>query len=216
MDTMDSFGRQALEMMATGEVRKAFDLSQEDPKTRDKFGDGYGQEVLIARRLVEAGVSFVTVCARGSGPGTKAHDWDDHAVNWDMQGAMLARMPRYDHVVSTLINDLYERGLDQKVLLIVTGEFGRTPRLEKQNGIIGRDHWPSAMSILISGGNMPMGQVIGSTTSTGERPKDRPLDPHDLLATIFHFLGINHRTEINDETGRPFPICRGEPIRELV
>ncbi|MSR53186.1 MAG: DUF1501 domain-containing protein [Gemmataceae bacterium] len=216
MDTMDGFGRQALEMMSSGEVHKAFDLSREDPKTRDKFGEGEGQEVLTARRLVEAGVSFVTVCARGSGPGSKAHNWDDHAVNWDMQGAMLARMPRYDHVVSTLINDLYERGLDQKVLLIVTGEFGRTPRLEKKDGIIGRDHWPSAMSILISGGGMPMGQVIGSTTSTGERPKDRPLDPHDLLATIFHHLGINPHTEVNDQSGRPFPICRGEPIQELV
>lgn len=215
-DTIDSFGRQALEMLASNDVRRAFDLSLEDPRTRDAYGDGYGQEVLTARRLVEAGVSFVTVRAPGSGPGSKAHDWDDHAVNWDMKTAMLARLPKYDHVVSTLINDLYERGLDRNVLLIVTGEFGRTPRLEHKDGIIGRDHWPSAMSILISGGGMPMGQVIGSTTSTGERPKDRPLDPHDFLATVFHFLGINPKTEVLDNTGRPFPICRGEPIRELV
>ncbi len=214
--TIDGFGKQALELMATTAVREAFDLSREDPRTRDTYGDGYGQEVLTALRLVEAGVSFVTVCARGSGPGTRAHDWDDHAVNWDLLGAMHARLPKYDHVVSTLINDLYERGLDKRVLLIVTGEFGRTPRLERQNGVIGRDHWPSAMSILISGGGKPMGQIIGSTTSTGERPKDRPLDPHDLLATIFQHLGIDHRTEVLDPTGRPFPICRGEPIRELV
>src|SRR4029077_17443878 len=121
MEAPDAFDRQAIEIRASARAERAFDLTREDPRIRDKYGDGYGQEVLTARRLVEAGVRFVTVCARGGGPGTKAHDWDDHAVNWDMQGAMLARMPRYDHVVSTLINDLYERGLDQKVLLIVTG-----------------------------------------------------------------------------------------------
>ena len=102
------------------------------------------------------------------------------------------------------------------MLLIVTGEFGRTPRIEHRDGIIGRDHWPGAMSMLVSGGGMPMGQVIGSTTNGGEGPKDRPLDPHDLLATIFHHLGIDHRTDVSDATGRPFPICRGEPIRELI
>ncbi len=217
MEVMDTFNRQALEITLAGDVRKAFDLSQESVKTRDKYGPGYGQEVLTARRLVEAGVRFVSVRAPGSGEGSKAHDWDDHAVNWDMKTAMLARLPQYDHVVTTLINDIYDRGLDKKVMLIVTGEFGRTPRLEHKDGtIIGRDHWPSAMSILVSGGGVPTGQVIGSTTSTGERPKDRPLDPHDFLATVYSFLGINYKTEIADTTGRPFPICRGEPIRELL
>lgn len=215
-EVMDSFNRQALEMTLAGEVRKAFDLSREAPRTRDQYGDGYGQEVLTALRLVEAGVSFVTVRVPGGGPGTKAYDWDDHAVNWDMKSAMLARLPKYDHVVSTLINDIYERGLDKKVLLIITGEFGRTPRLEHKDGtIIGRDHWPSAMSILLAGGGIPTGQVIGSTTSTGERPKERPLDPHDILASIYTHLGIPPRTEVPDVSGRPFPLCRGEALREL-
>lgn len=216
MDVMDAFERRALDVMTTGATQRAFDLSREDVRVRERYGDGYGQEVLTARRLVEAGVRFVTVRAPGSGPGSKAHDWDDHAVNWDLKGAMLARLPRYDQVVTTLIDDLHDRGLDRKVLLIVTGEFGRTPRLEFKDGRIGRDHWPSAMSILISGGGMPMGQVIGATTSTGERPKERPLDPHDVLATIYHHLGIDHLHQVNDPTGRPIALTHGEPIRELV
>src|SRR5207302_10630791 len=134
--------------------------------------------------LVEGGVSFVSVRVPGSGPGSKAHDWDDHAVNWDMLTAMKARLPRYDYIVATLINDIFDRGLDKKVLLVVTGEFGRTPRLEQRDGRIGRDHWPSAMSILVSGGGMPMGRVVGATTANGARPRARPFDPHDALATI--------------------------------
>jgi len=215
MDVIDEFTRQATEIVTSGAAAKAFDLNQEDPRVREKYGDGYGQEALVARRLVEAGVRFVTVCARGSGPGTKAHDWDDHAVNWDLLGAMNARLPRYDHVVTTLIDDLHDRGLNEDVLLIVTGEFGRTPRLEFKDGKIGRDHWPSAMSILISGGGMPMGQVIGSTDAPGARPASRPLDPHDILATIYRFLGINHELHLPDPAGRPIALTHGKPIAEL-
>ncbi len=216
MDVVDGFGRQALEVLTSGRVQQAFDLSREDLRTREKYGDGWGREVLLARRLVEAGVSFVSVNSPGTGPGSKAHNWDDHAVNWDLRTAMLARLPSYDHIVSTLIDDLHDRGLDRKVLLIVTGEFGRTPRLENQNGRIGRDHWPGAMSILVSGGGMAMGQIIGATTSMGEQPKERPLGPHDVLATIYHHLGIDPQYQVPDPTGRPIPLCRGEPIRELV
>jgi uncharacterized protein (DUF1501 family) len=128
---------------------------------------------------------------------------------------MHARLPAYDHIVTTLINDLYERGLDQDVLLIVTGEFGRTPRLEYKDGKVGRDHWPSAMSILISGGGMPMGQVIGSTDAIGSRPASRPLDPHDILATIYQFLGIDPHLHLPDPSGRPIALTHGTPIREL-
>jgi hypothetical protein len=215
MDVMDEFNRRAVEIVTTGATQRAFDLSREDPKLRDKYGEGYGQEVLTARRLIEAGVRFVTVRAPGSGPGTKAYDWDDHAVNWDMLGAMHARLPKYDHVVTTLIDDLYDRGLDQDVLLVVTGEFGRTPRLEHKDGKIGRDHWPSAMSILISGGGMPMGQVIGATDAIGARPSTRPLDPHDLLATIYRFLGIQPDLHLPDPAGRPIALTHGTPIAEL-
>ncbi|MFO0881239.1 MAG: DUF1501 domain-containing protein [Gemmataceae bacterium] len=216
MEVMDSFNRQALEMLTLGEVQKAFDLSRESDRVRERYGEGYGQEVLTARRLVEAGVSFVTVRAPGGGPGTKAYDWDDHAVNWDMRTAMLARLPKYDQVVTTLIEDLYERGLDKKVLLIVTGEFGRTPRLERKDDRIGRDHWPGAMSILVAGGGVPTGQVIGSTNSFGETPRERRLDPHDILATIYHHLGIDPALQLPDPTGRPISLCQGKPITELV
>jgi uncharacterized protein (DUF1501 family) len=212
MGSMDEFNRQALEILTTGRAQKAFDLSQEDPKIREKYGEGYGQEVLAARRLVEAGVRFVTVRAPGGGVGTKAYDWDDHAVNWDMQTAMLARLPKYDHIVTTLINDLYDRGLDRNVLLVVTGEFGRTPRLEYKDGKIGRDHWPGAMSILMSGGGTPTGQVIGATDNFGARPSQRPLDPHDILATIYHHLGIDHEHQIADPAGRPISLAHGKPL----
>lgn len=215
MDVMDHYNRRALEMLTTNRVQRAFDLSQEDPRMRERYGDGYGREVLLGRRLVEAGVSFVTVRIPGSGPGTTAYDWDDHAVNWDMLGAMNARLPRYDHTISTLINDLYDRGLDEKVLVIATGEFGRTPRLENNNGKIGRDHYPAAMSILVSGGGMRMGQVIGSTDSMGARPRTRPLDPHDILATIYRHLGIDHHAQFPDLTGRPIALTNGEPVAEL-
>ena len=133
-----------------------------------------------------------------------------------MLNAMHARLPTYDQVVSTLIEDLYARGLDRRVLLIVTGEFGRTPRLEQREGRIGRDHYPGAMSILVSGGGMPMGQVIGSTDRFGAAPRERRLDPHDLLATIYHFLGIDPHRQFPDPTGRPISLCQGDPIRELI
>lgn len=215
LDAGDEFQRQAVEILTSGHANEAFDLSREDPRVVERYGDGYGREALIARRLVEAGVSFVTVRAPGSGPGTTAYDWDDHAVNWDLRTAMLARLPRYDHIVTTLIDDLYARGLNQRVLLVVTGEFGRTPRLEFQNGRIGRDHWPGAMSILISGGGYRMGQVIGSTDNFGARPNSQPLDPHDLLATMYHHLGIDHRLQINDPFGRPVTLAQGRPIPGL-
>jgi hypothetical protein len=135
LDAMDGFNRQAIDVLTTTRARQAFDLTREDPRTRERYGaDAFGRECLLARRLVEAGVSFVSLRAPGSGPGSMAHDWDDHAVNWDMLTAMRARLPRYDQVVTALINDLCDRGLDKKVLLIVTGEFGRTPRLEQRDG----------------------------------------------------------------------------------
>ena len=117
--------------------------------------------------------------------------------------------------LTVLIDDLFERGLNEKVLLIVTGELGRTPRLERMNGRIGRDHWPSAMPILVSGGGMRMGQVIGATTRNGERPRERRLDPHDILATVYHHLGIDSNHQHQDPTERPIPLARGEVIREL-
>ena len=117
--------------------------------------------------------------------------------------------------MSTLIQDIYARGLDRKVLLVVTGEFGRTPRLEFKDGKIGRDHWPGAMSILVAGGGIRTGHVIGATDHHGARPATRPLDPHDVLATIYRHLGIDPRALVDDPFGRPIVLSNGDPIMDL-
>jgi hypothetical protein len=218
MDSMDQFGRQAVTLMLNDKVQKAFDLSQEPEKLRERYGAngvGSGQQLLLARRLVEAGVNFVTVSGFGRGEASgRIFNWDDHAVNWDLEAAMRYRLPRYDQALTALIEDIYARGLDRKVLVIATGEFGRTPRLDKSDRC-GRDHYPGAMSMLVSGGGMKMGQVIGSTNAWAANPKDRPLDPNDILATVYKHLGIDPQQEILDPTGRPQPISRGTPIEEL-
>jgi hypothetical protein len=218
MDAMDQFNRQAVTLMLNEKVRTAFDLTQEPEKLRARYGPpgvGAGQQLLLARRLVEAGVNFVTVSGFGRGDkANKAFNWDDHAVNWDLQQAMRLRLPHYDQALTALIEDIYARGLDRKVLVIAMGEFGRTPRLDK-SARCGRDHYPYAMSILVSGGGIKTGQVIGSTNAWGERPKDRPLDPNDILATVYKHLGIDPKEEMIDPSGRPLPLSPGTPIDEL-
>ena len=149
-------------------------------------------------------------------PGQKAFSWDDHASVWNIFEQMSIRLPVLDRAVSALIEDVYARGLDRETLVVVMGEMGRTPRLSNFNGQPGREHWPGAMSFLMAGGGMPMGQVVGSTTARGEEPKDRRLHPADVLATWYKFLGIDLALSFPDRSGRPIPILpRGEPIREL-
>ena len=151
------------------------------------------------------------------------YNWDSHAVNCHLFEDAKYRLPIYDQAVTALVEDLYDRGLDKKVLLIVTGEFGRTPRISYSEGTAtkvkqpGRDHWPSAMSMLVAGGGMRTGQVVGATDSKGEHPKERPLTPNDLWATAFRHLGIDVETTFPDHSGRPMAILPyGEAIRELV
>jgi uncharacterized protein (DUF1501 family) len=170
--------------------------------------------------LAEAGTAVITIDALAPEQGKPLYfSWDDHAnaqPGWDLAKGMHWRAPFLDQALSALIEDVYDRGLDRKILIVAMGEFGRGPRLNSANGCIGRDHWPDAMSALVSGGGLKMGQVVGSTNSKGEYPKDRPLTPKDMLATIYHHLGIDHRLEFNDFTGRPIPILPdGDPIREL-
>jgi hypothetical protein len=224
MGAMDVHRRRALDLLTTNAAREAFDLSREPVSVRERYGmHRYGQRALMARRLVEAGASFVTmVLENPSFPGLSfprdvTYNWDSHAVNCHIFTDCLFRFPMYDRAVTALIEDLYARGLDEKVLLIVTGEFGRTPRITYSDGRPGRDHWPQAMSLLVSGGGLRMGQVIGSTTSRGEAPRDRPLTPNDLWATMFRHLGIDHaHTAFLDHTGRPMPILPyGTPVAEL-
>jgi uncharacterized protein (DUF1501 family) len=127
------------------------------------------------------------------------------------------RGPYMDQGLSALIEDIYARSLDQKIMVVAVGEFGRTPRLTNPQGVLGRDHWPGAQSAMISGGGLRMGQVIGATTSKAEYPTERPLTPQDLMATMYRHLGIDYRASINDFTGRPVQILQdGEPIRELI
>ncbi|WZO97786.1 DUF1501 domain-containing protein [Isosphaeraceae bacterium EP7] len=217
VDTLGAFERQAVSMLTGDTARRAFDLSREDPRLRDRYGrDVIGQRCLLARRLVESGARLVTVdfpCIEGQ----KAFSWDDHASVWNIFDEMAKRLPVLDRAVSALIADIHSRGMDRDTLVVVMGEMGRTPRLSNFNGQPGREHWPGAMSILMSGGGMPMGQVVGSTTRKGEEPKDRRLDPGDVLATWYKHLGIDHTLSFPDHSGRPIPLlARGEPIRELI
>jgi uncharacterized protein (DUF1501 family) len=172
----------------------------------------WGQNTLLARRLVEAGATFVTVCMAG---------WDHH---WDLEKGMNAYLPKLDRVIHGLFTDLSQRGLLDKVLVLCMGEFGRTPRMNdggnggapRSMGTPGRDHWGNAMSILIGGGGLKGGQVVGSTDRLGERPKDRPLTPWDVHQTIYQVLGVDPKAQFLDHSGRPVSaVDGGEVIREL-
>jgi len=229
MVSMDRFNEQAINMLTSPRTRDAFDLSQEPDSLKDRYGrHAWGHRALLARRLVEAGSSFVTMVMENpyqSGvswlkQGT--YNWDSHAVNCHIFDDLRLRLPIYDRAITALIEDLYDRGLDKKVLLVVTGEFGRTPRVTYRPGTKtsvmqpGRDHWPSAMSVLVSGGGIRTGQVVGSTNAKAERPKDQPLTPNDLWSTVFRHLGIDQDATVADHSGRPMPLLPfGQPIREL-
>ncbi len=209
MDTVDSYQQQAAELMLGGRARAAFDITQEDPQTRERYGPGpWGHYACLARRLVEAGVSFVTV---------DMPHWDHHSNIEKGHGASMRAM---DRAVTALVTDLDERNMLDEVLVLVMGEFSRTPRLNQgQPGVPvpGRDHWGNAISAMLAGGGIRGGQFVGATNSRGEHPSERPLIPADLLATVYHQLGIDTTQSYNDHAGRPHPILsEGRPIAELV
>jgi hypothetical protein len=200
---LDRFTGQAFEMITSDRARKAFDVNAEDAKTRDAYGrNAVGQSLLLARRLVEAGVTFVNVCAIG---------WDDHR---QIAKGIQSKAPQFDRGMAALVRDLSDRGLDRDVLVVAMGEFGRTPRV---NEFAGRDHWGSLMSVLIAGGGLRMGQVIGSSNSKGEVPADRPYGPENVLATIYRHLGIDPATTLTDLNGRPrYVLDERDVVQELV
>lgn len=209
MKTMDEFQIRALELMTGTQAREAFDIDKEDVKSADRYGQGpWARYTLMARRLVEAGVSFVTV---------DMPHWDDHS---SIEKAHGAKVPVVDQAVSALIDDLDERGLLDRVMVVVMGEFGRTPKINTgQPGIPvpGRDHWGNAISALVAGGGIKPGVVVGRTNAKAEHPVERALKPEALLATIYHQLGIDATQTFKDHTGRPHPILDDPtPIRELV
>lgn len=217
----DPFRDAAIQMLTNPQIASAFDVGKEDPKLRDRYGRHlWGQSCLLARRLAEAGASVITIDALAPTLSDRYFSWDDHInvqTKWDLNDAMRYRAPFMDQGLSALIEDVYQRGLDRKILIVAAGEFGRTPRLTQASGLTGRDHWPDAQSALVSGGGLRMGQVIGATNRRGEFPTERPLTPQDLLATIYRHLGVNHRHEFHDFSGRPIPVLPdGEPIREFL
>ena len=204
---LDDVQRQALELVSGSTVRQAFDLSQESTELRDKYGrHAYGQSALLARRLVEAGVTFVVINLY-----EKDVDWwDDH---YTIEKNLRKRLPPYDQALTTLIEDLTQRGQIDRVLVAAFGEFGRAPRIDQHAG---RGHWPGAASAVLAGGGIRGGQVIGSTVSNGAEPKDRPLGPGDLLASLYRVVGLDHHSFVRDRQQRPIPIIEsGEPIAEL-
>ena len=206
----DQHYQASIDLVSGKRTGAAFDLERENPKTRARYGNNRsGQTALLARRLVEAGVTFVNVI--DPGVGLSSSGWDMHKkLEWGMKTAC----PRMDRAVTTLIQDLHERGLNRKVLVVVWGEFGRTPKI---NDKAGRDHWAGVQSVLLAGGNYRHGQVIGSSTAQGEVPKDRPLWPYDIVATMYHHLGIDPRFTPMTASQRGKPLLeRGEVIRELL
>jgi hypothetical protein len=204
MDGLDAFTLKAFEMVTSPAARQAFAIGEEDAATRDLYGQTrLGQSLLLARRLVEAGVTFVTVDAGG---------WDTHANNFESLKSK--KLPDFDRAWAGLLRDMDRRDLLRDTLVLVWGEFGRTPRINQNAG---RDHWPGAQSVVLAGGGMTMGQAVGTSDARAELPKERPLTPEDVLATMYHHLGIDRDHEFLNEAQRPLKILNGgTPIRELV
>ena len=199
---LDAVDQQALDILLSGRTREAFDVSREDAKTRARYGDGWGEQALVARRLVEAGSRFVTL---------NTGYWDDHG---NLKGGFDNKMPRHDRAVGVLIQDLAERGMLDDTLVVSAGEFGRTPVMNKDAG---RDHWPQAQSVLIAGGGYRHGQVIGSTDAKAAFPASRPIGVEDFCAIVYHAIGLVPNDTVVDHSGRPMHLLpQGEVPRELL
>ena len=198
-------------MVVSGKVEKAFDLEQEDTRTRDAYGRiSVGEKTLLARRLVEAGVSFVLVSGAW---GYFDHHGDN--VRWGgIVKGLKPLLPRVDQAYYALVNDLDQRGMLDDTLVMMMGEFGRSPKINVEAG---RDHWVPVMSMIMSGGGMQTGQVIGSSDRTGGEIKSGKVRPQDIAATTFRHLGIDLNAHWVDAQGRPIPIIQqgGRPIAEL-
>jgi uncharacterized protein (DUF1501 family) len=222
LEAMDQVRERAFEMLTSPHVAAAFDLAQEPEKLRDRYGRHlWGQGCLLARRLAQAGTAVVSLFIDTPKSGQEFTNWDDHIMNAGRPGHfgqfMKVRLPYMDQALSALIEDIFDRGLDRQVMVVVMGEFGRTPRLATNANGTGRDHWPQAYTALVSGGGLRMGQVVGATDAKAEYPTDRPYSPQDLLATVYRHLGIDTTRTFDDLTGRPIPILYdGAPIRELL
>jgi len=203
LEALDSFKGQALEMVTGDRVRRAFDIGSEDPRLRDRYGrHQYGQSALLARRLIEAGSRCVTV---------NTGYWDHHD---EIEKGLEQQLLPIDQAIAALVADLQERDLLDDVLIYCAGEFGRTPLI---NGHAGRDHWPNCFSVMLAGGGLNGGVVVGASEKNGGAVLERPVRPLDLLATIYHTLGISLEMSFKDPSGRPINIVdTGQPIQELI
>lgn len=204
---LDKYQQEAYQLITSPRAQQAFDIAGEDAATRDRYGrNSWGQSVLLGRRLVEAGVTFVTVSLSDPKGG-----WDHHE---NIAPRIKAMATDYDRALTALLQDLTERGLYERVAVCVCGEFGRGPLLTRDAG---RDHWGKAGFGLFGGAGLKTGVVVGATTAKGEEPKDRPLGPGDVLGTLYHVLGIDTKQSFEDKTGRPHPILNhGAAIAELI
>ncbi|MGC4003598.1 MAG: DUF1501 domain-containing protein [Pirellulales bacterium] len=210
---MDKFQQKAYDLVTSPQARTAFDIGSEDAKARDNYGrTTFGQSTLLARRLVESGVTFVTVFSGG---------WDHH---WDLKSGYEKRWPEIDKAVGALLSDLHDRGLLDTTLVMLCGEFGRTPKMNDggnggpagSKGTPGRDHWGNAMSVLMAGGGVKGGRIVGATDARGERPTETPVTPSDLHRTVYHVLGIDPEVSFLNHSGRPMSVLDGgDVIREL-
>jgi hypothetical protein len=222
MQATDKFRGLAFQMLTNPSVARAFEIDKEQASLRDRYGRNlWGQGCLLARRLAEAGAGVINIYFNTPKTGPEFTNWDDHILNAGRPGHfakyMRVRLPYMDQAVAALIEDIHARGLDQRILVVAVGEFGRTPRLSENSSGVGRNHWPQAYTALVAGGGLRMGQVVGATNGRAEYPAERPYTPQDLLATIYRHLGIDHRRTVADFTGRPTALLdRGEPISELL
>ncbi|HEV3083028.1 MAG TPA: DUF1501 domain-containing protein [Gemmataceae bacterium] len=200
MKGLDAFTVRAFDMVASGAVRKALDLNNEEPRSRDRY-KGL-EQFLTARRLIEAGVGCVTLSI-GS--------WDTHGDNFR---SLKRQLPQLDRGIANLIQDLHDRGLENDVVTVMWGEFGRTPKI---NGGAGRDHWSPAMSALVAGGGLKMGQAIGATSARGEQPRDRRYTVQQVLSTLYQAIGIDPALSFLDGSGRPMHLLdERQPVTELI
>lgn len=220
MAALEHYERQAMEMLLGRRAQEAFDLTREPQATRDRYGKHlWCQQALVARRLVEAGVAFVTLDLSYH---TASGTWDTHGDNIPPYGGIRnglgPLLPLFDHLITTLVTDLEERGLLDNVLILAMGEFGRTPNIGTQGSTDGRDHWPQVMSMCLAGGGLRHGQVIGATETDGGNIKERAVTPGDLAATLFRYFDVPLDTSYLDNSGRPRLVVEnhGRPIAELL
>jgi uncharacterized protein (DUF1501 family) len=207
---VEDYQRRAFELLGSESMRQAFDVEREPAKMHERYGRSlFGQGCLLARRLLEVGVSLVSVYWHYEGP--KATPvWDTHGNHYPQLRERLA--PHADRAMAALLADLADRGMLADTLFVTLGEFGRTPRINREAG---RDHWPHAQSIVLAGAGVRAGAVYGATDKQGAYPADRALPPADLTATILHALGVRPDRELHDALGRPHVACEGSPRLDL-